>query len=62
MSIYCSLGKTDIPPIGCRELDPKWCQLDMECEFLKEDAEKVHVLKPEKKQKREMLVMSNAYS
>ena len=62
MNIHCGLGNTDIPPIGCREFDPNWCRLEMKCEFLKEGNEKVHILRPEKKQKREVLVLSDAYS
>ena len=38
MGGYCGLGKTDIPPIGCRGFDTKWCQLEVVCHFLKEDA------------------------
>ena len=59
MSVYCSLGKTDIPPIGCREFDPKWCQLEMVCHFLKEDAGKVYEQKSENRLRIEEIILSS---
>jgi hypothetical protein len=44
------LGKTGIPPIGCREFDPNWCRLDMKCPYLKEDREDNYEQKSENTQ------------
>lgn len=59
MSFYCSLGKTDIPPIGCREFDSKWCQLEMLCHFLKEDAGKVYEQRSEDRLKIEEKLLTS---
>jgi len=62
MGIYCGLGKTDIPPVGCRIFDPIYCQLDIQCQFTKKGTEKVHVQESERKQEREMVITSDACS
>ncbi len=59
MSVYCSLGKRDIPPIGCRGLDTKWCQIEMACHFLKEDAGKVYEQRAENRQRTEEKLLSS---
>jgi hypothetical protein len=61
MGTYCGLSNTDIPPIGCRIFDPTYCKLDIKCQFIKKDTEKVQVQESEKKQEREVVIISHAY-
>ena len=53
MSLYCCLGKTDIPPIGCRNFDLNYCKIEMKCQFIREVSEENYEQRIENIQKLE---------